>query len=125
MKFIFATTEPPEATTTPPHAPLPLPAGAARAPRATSKQPLRRRRRHPTGPGALSWWRAGGGSVRDSLSAGCKLMAGSDERGLTYDLAVALLGYTHAACWTTSFSTPSPPGTPPRVLLRGPRDPDW
>lgn len=41
--------------------------------------------------------RAGGGSVRDSLSILDQLMAGaSSEKGIEYDLAVALLGYTHA-----------------------------
>ncbi|MDY6052460.1 MAG: DNA polymerase III subunit gamma and tau, partial [Rothia sp. (in: high G+C Gram-positive bacteria)] len=40
--------------------------------------------------------RAGGGSVRDSLSILDQLMAGaSDEHGISYDLAVALLGFTH------------------------------
>lgn len=40
--------------------------------------------------------RAGGGSVRDSLSILDQLMAGaSGEQGITYDLAVALLGFTH------------------------------
>ncbi|MDT0163935.1 DNA polymerase III subunit gamma and tau, partial [Actinotalea sp. AC32] len=41
--------------------------------------------------------RAGGGSVRDSLSVLDQLVAGADERGLDYERAVALLGYTHAA----------------------------
>jgi DNA polymerase III subunit gamma/tau len=41
--------------------------------------------------------RAGAGSVRDSLSVLDQLMAGSDESGLTYDRAVALLGYTDAS----------------------------
>ena len=40
--------------------------------------------------------RAGGGSVRDSLSTLDQLMAGSGEDGITYDVAVALLGFTHA-----------------------------
>ncbi|WP_030015460.1 DNA polymerase III subunit gamma and tau [Curtobacterium sp. S6] len=40
--------------------------------------------------------RAGGGSVRDSLSVLDQLMAGADQDGITYDLAVALLGFTHA-----------------------------
>ena len=40
--------------------------------------------------------RAGGGSVRDSLSLLDQLMAGSDDRKITYDRAVTLLGYTHA-----------------------------
>jgi DNA polymerase III subunit gamma/tau len=38
--------------------------------------------------------RAGAGSVRDSLSILDQLLAGSDETGLSYDTAVALLGYT-------------------------------
>lgn len=39
--------------------------------------------------------RAGGGSVRDSLSILDQLMAGAGADGITYDLAVALLGFTH------------------------------
>src|SRR5215469_16401580 len=38
--------------------------------------------------------RAGAGSVRDALSVLDQLMAGSDESGLRYDRAIALLGYT-------------------------------
>ena len=38
--------------------------------------------------------RAGAGSVRDALSVLDQLMAGSDESGLHYDRAIALLGYT-------------------------------
>jgi DNA polymerase-3 subunit gamma/tau len=46
-------------------------------------------------PGVLSFVvRAGGGSVRDSLSVLDQLIAGSDARGLTYDGAAALLGFT-------------------------------
>lgn len=46
-------------------------------------------------PGVLSFVvRAGGGSVRDSLSVLDQLMAGSDSRGLTYERAAALLGFT-------------------------------
>ncbi len=41
--------------------------------------------------------RAGAGSVRDSLSVLDQLLAGSDESGLGYDRAVALLGYTDAS----------------------------
>ncbi|MGO9295338.1 MAG: DNA polymerase III subunit gamma and tau, partial [Streptosporangiaceae bacterium] len=41
--------------------------------------------------------RAGAGSVRDSLSVLDQLIAGSDESGLRYDRAVALLGYTDDA----------------------------
>ena len=40
--------------------------------------------------------RAGAGSVRDSLSVLDQLVAGSDERGLTYGRAISLLGYTDA-----------------------------
>src|SRR5690606_40557954 len=38
--------------------------------------------------------RAGGGSVRDSLSVLDQLIAGADEGGLTYERAVSLLGLT-------------------------------
>jgi DNA polymerase III subunit gamma/tau len=38
--------------------------------------------------------RAGAGSARDALSILDQLLAGSDESGLTYERAVALLGYT-------------------------------
>ncbi|WP_233251443.1 DNA polymerase III subunit gamma and tau [Serinibacter arcticus] len=38
--------------------------------------------------------RAGGGSVRDSLSVLDQLMAGASEDGVSYDLASALLGFT-------------------------------
>ena len=46
-------------------------------------------------PGVLSFVvRAGGGSVRDSLSVLDQLIAGSGEKGLTYEGAAALLGFT-------------------------------
>jgi DNA polymerase-3 subunit gamma/tau len=41
--------------------------------------------------------RAGAGSARDSLSILDQLLAGSDESGLQYDRAIALLGYTDAS----------------------------
>lgn len=41
--------------------------------------------------------RAGGGSVRDTLSLLDQLIAGSDADTVTYERAVALLGYTHGA----------------------------
>ncbi len=41
--------------------------------------------------------RAGAGSVRDSLSILDQLLAGSDESGLRYERAVALLGFTDAS----------------------------
>ncbi|MHA3948690.1 DNA polymerase III subunit gamma and tau [Cellulomonas bogoriensis] len=52
----------------------------------------------PVGSGVLPLVvRAGGGSVRDSLSVLDQLVAGADDSGLDYERAVALLGYTHAA----------------------------
>ena len=48
-------------------------------------------------PGVLSLVvRAGGGSVRDSLSLMDQLIAGSDGGKVEYELAAALLGFTHA-----------------------------
>ena len=41
--------------------------------------------------------RAGAGSARDSLSVLDQLLAGSDESGLSYERAVALLGFTDAS----------------------------
>jgi DNA polymerase-3 subunit gamma/tau len=54
------------------------------------------------GPGVLTLVvRAGGGSVRDSLSLLDQLIAGSEVNGgkaeIEYDRAAALLGYTHAS----------------------------
>lgn len=40
--------------------------------------------------------RAGGGSVRDTLSVLDQLMAGSDAAGVSYERAIALLGFTDA-----------------------------
>ncbi|WP_146819852.1 DNA polymerase III subunit gamma and tau [Actinotalea fermentans] len=49
------------------------------------------------GPGVLPLVvRAGGGSVRDSLSVLDQLVAGATAEGIDYEGAVALLGYTHA-----------------------------
>src|SRR5690606_23317806 len=41
--------------------------------------------------------RAGGGSVRDTLSLLDQLIAGSEGSTIDYERAVALLGYTHGA----------------------------
>ncbi|MFC5908118.1 DNA polymerase III subunit gamma and tau [Streptacidiphilus monticola] len=41
--------------------------------------------------------RAGGGSVRDSMSVMDQLLAGAGAEGVTYAMATALLGYTDAA----------------------------
>ncbi|HEX5533919.1 MAG TPA: DNA polymerase III subunit gamma and tau [Actinomycetales bacterium] len=52
----------------------------------------------PVGKGVLPLVvRAGGGSVRDSLSVLDQLMAGAGPEGVDYEHAVALLGYTHAS----------------------------
>lgn len=52
----------------------------------------------PVGAGVLSLVvRAGGGSVRDTLSVLDQLVAGAGESGLEYEGAVALLGYTHTS----------------------------
>jgi DNA polymerase-3 subunit gamma/tau len=51
-----------------------------------------------TEPGVLALVvRAGGGSARDTLSLLDQLIAGSENSAVTYERAVALLGYTHAA----------------------------
>ena len=99
MKFIFATTEPNKVLGTirsrthhypfrlvPPEVLLPY------------LQSLCDQEQVAVEPGVLQLViRAGGGSVRDSLSILDQLMAGaSSEKGIEYDLAVALLGYTHA-----------------------------
>ncbi|NYG36039.1 DNA polymerase III subunit gamma and tau [Janibacter alkaliphilus] len=65
-------------------------------------------------PGVLSFVvRSGGGSVRDSLSVLDQLIAGSDERGLTYDRAAALLGFTDGElldATVTAFAAGDAPG---------------
>lgn len=49
-------------------------------------------------PGVLALVvRAGGGSARDTLSLLDQLIAGSENDSVTYERAVSLLGYTHAA----------------------------
>ena len=99
VKFIFATTEPSKVLTTirsrTHHYPFRL---VPPEPLMQYLEQLSEQEHVATEPGVLSLVvRAGGGSVRDSLSVLDQLMAGSDDRGMTYDLAVALLGYTHAA----------------------------
>ena len=99
VKFIFATTEPNKVLGTirsrthhypfrlvPPEVLLPF------------LQGLCNQEQVPVEPGVLQLViRAGGGSVRDSLSILDQLMAGaSSQNGIEYDRAVALLGYTHA-----------------------------
>ncbi|CAL8899871.1 DNA polymerase III subunit gamma and tau [Kocuria varians] len=99
VKFIFATTEPSKVLTTirsrTHHYPFRL---VPPEPLMRYLEQLCQEEGVTTEPGVLSLVvRAGGGSVRDSLSVLDQLMAGSDDGGITYDLAVALLGYTHAA----------------------------
>jgi DNA polymerase-3 subunit gamma/tau len=56
-------------------------------------------------PGVLSFVvRAGGGSVRDSLSVLDQLMSGSGDEGLTYQGAAALLGFTEGELLDATIS---------------------
>ncbi|MHA7283068.1 DNA polymerase III subunit gamma and tau [Arthrobacter sp. TMS2-4] len=96
--FIFATTEPDKVIGTirsrTHHYPFRL---VPPEPLMTYLELLCRQEDVPVAPGVLSLVvRAGGGSVRDSLSVLDQLMAGASETGLDYELAVSLLGYTHA-----------------------------
>src|SRR5829696_1338310 len=96
VKFIFATTEPEKVIGTirsrTHHYPFRL------VPPAKLSAYMERllESEHVTAqPGVLSFvTRAGGGSVRDSLSVLDQLIAGSGPEGLTYDGAVSLLGFT-------------------------------
>ncbi|PPB48206.1 DNA polymerase III subunit gamma and tau [Arthrobacter pityocampae] len=96
--FIFATTEPDKVIGTirsrTHHYPFRL---VPPEPLMAYLELLCRKENVPVAPGVLSLVvRAGGGSVRDSLSVLDQLMAGASETGLDYELAVSLLGYTHA-----------------------------
>ncbi len=98
LKFIFATTEPdkviPTIRSRTHHYPFRLvPPSALRE----LMQDILRNENVPFEDAVLPLVaRAGAGSVRDSLSVLDQLLAGSDESGLRYDRAVALLGYTDA-----------------------------
>ncbi len=99
IKFIFATTEPDKVIGTirsrTHHYPFRL---VPPEPLMAYLELLCNRENVPVAPGVLSLVvRAGGGSVRDSLSVLDQLMAGAGANGLDYELAVALLGYTHAS----------------------------
>ncbi|MCU1516326.1 MAG: polymerase subunit gamma and tau [Pseudarthrobacter sp.] len=99
IKFIFATTEPDKVIGTirsrTHHYPFRL---VPPEPLMAYLELLCRQENVPVAPGVLSLViRAGGGSVRDSLSVLDQLMAGAGQNGLDYELAVALLGYTHAS----------------------------
>ncbi|MET4095438.1 DNA polymerase III subunit gamma and tau [Arthrobacter sp. UYCu712] len=99
IKFIFATTEPDKVIGTirsrTHHYPFRL---VPPEPLMAYLELLCAQENVPVAPGVLSLViRAGGGSVRDSLSVLDQLMAGAGPAGLDYELAVALLGYTHAS----------------------------
>ncbi|MDQ0754357.1 DNA polymerase III subunit gamma and tau [Arthrobacter sp. B3I4] len=99
IKFIFATTEPDKVIGTirsrTHHYPFRL---VPPEPLMAYLELLCRQENVAVAPGVLSLViRAGGGSVRDSLSVLDQLMAGAGPNGLDYELAVALLGYTHAS----------------------------
>lgn len=99
IKFIFATTEPDKVIGTirsrTHHYPFRL---VPPEPLMAYLAQLCESENVPVAPGVLSLVvRAGGGSVRDSLSVLDQLMAGAAATGLDYDLAVDLLGYTHSS----------------------------
>ncbi|WP_433875865.1 DNA polymerase III subunit gamma and tau [Sinomonas atrocyanea] len=99
IKFIFATTEPDKVIGTirsrTHHYPFRL---VPPEPLLAYLEQLCAAENVTVAPGVLSLViRAGGGSVRDSLSVLDQLMAGAGTDGIDYELAVALLGYTHAA----------------------------
>lgn len=99
IKFIFATTEPDKVIGTirsrTHHYPFRL---VPPEPLMAYLELLCTQENVAVAPGVLSLViRAGGGSVRDSLSVLDQLMAGAGPNGLDYELAVALLGYTHAS----------------------------
>ncbi|WP_262107634.1 DNA polymerase III subunit gamma and tau [Arthrobacter sp. Marseille-P9274] len=99
IKFIFATTEPDKVIGTirsrTHHYPFRL---VPPEPLMKYLELLCNQENVPVAPGVLSLViRAGGGSVRDSLSVLDQLMAGAGPAGLDYELAVSLLGYTHAS----------------------------
>ncbi|MCC9197566.1 DNA polymerase III subunit gamma and tau [Arthrobacter sp. zg-Y820] len=96
IKFIFATTEPDKVIGTirsrTHHYPFRL---VPPEPLLAYLDRLCQQENVPVAPGVLSLViRAGGGSVRDSLSVLDQLMAGAGPDGLDYELAVNLLGYT-------------------------------
>src|SRR5215471_5533835 len=99
LKFIFATTEPekviPTIRSRTHHYPFRLmPPSVMRE----LAEEILKSENVPFDPAVLPLVvRAGGGSARDTLSILDQLLAGSDESGIAYDRAVALLGYTDAS----------------------------
>lgn len=99
IKFIFATTEPDKVIGTirsrTHHYPFRL---VPPEPLMEYMQSLSDQEGVTIAPGVLSLVvRAGGGSVRDSLSVLDQLIAGAGDNGVDYELAVSLLGFTHTA----------------------------
>ncbi|WP_412871881.1 DNA polymerase III subunit gamma and tau [Curtobacterium flaccumfaciens] len=99
VKFIFATTEPEKVIGTirsrTHHYPFRLVPPAAML---EYVEQLCTQESVSVAPGVLPLVvRAGGGSVRDTLSLLDQLMAGSEDGAIAYERAVALLGYTDAA----------------------------
>ncbi len=97
IKFIFATTEPDKVIGTirsrTHHYPFRL---VPPEPLLDYLQRLCEQEAVPVAHGVLPLViRAGGGSVRDTLSVLDQLIAGSAESGIDYDRATALLGFTH------------------------------
>jgi DNA polymerase III subunit gamma/tau len=99
LKFIFATTEPdkviPTIRSRTHHYPFRLmPPSVMR----DLTEEILKSEQVPFDPAVLPLVvRAGAGSARDTLSILDQLLAGSDEAGIRYDRAVALLGYTDAS----------------------------
>ncbi|WP_344754641.1 DNA polymerase III subunit gamma and tau [Leifsonella bigeumensis] len=99
VKFIFATTEPEKVIGTirsrTHHYPFRL---VPPAQMLEYVQQLCESEKVTVAPGVLPLVvRAGGGSVRDTLSLLDQLIAGSEGDSIEYERAVALLGYTHAS----------------------------
>ena len=99
VKFIFATTEPEKVIGTirsrTHHYPFRL---VPPAQMLEYLESLCREEKVDVEPGVLPLVvRAGGGSVRDTLSLLDQLIAGSEGASIVYERAVALLGYTHGA----------------------------
>lgn len=99
LKFVFATTEPEKVIGTirsrTHHYPFRLiPPNTLRE----LIEEILNEEKVPYDPAALPLViRAGGGSARDTLSILDQLLAGSDERGITREAAVQLLGYTDSS----------------------------
>ncbi|HEU4331384.1 MAG TPA: DNA polymerase III subunit gamma and tau [Lapillicoccus sp.] len=96
VKFVFATTEPEKVIGTirsrTHHYPFRL---VPPAQLTAYMEDLCRQEGVAVAPGVLGFvTRAGGGSVRDSLSVLDQLIAGSGDEGLTYEGAASLLGFT-------------------------------